>query len=252
MLARALSIMEYIQSGAHMMLAANLVEVELKKGPAHAPIQNLSIVVLTVRTLDLIQRPRSATLTRALSMEDIPLGATGLAAYLAEMELNHGPAHVQVQKPNMMVSPVRSRTLDLLLRPRLATLTRALSMEDMILGVSGAHLAVNLAEMEFNQGPEHVQIQKPNMVVSHVRTKNRILDLLQRLRLATLDRAVTVLDLTRSLPPSLAMERRDLHRELPVWNTREKSAKNKKVDGDLAFARWQEITGEQNVLNALA
>jgi len=120
--------MEDIPLGA-TGLAAYLAEMELNRGPAHAPIQNLSIVVLTVRTLDLIQRPRSATLTRALSMEDIPLGATGLAAYLAEMELNRGPAHVQVQKPNMVVSHVRtkSRLLDLLQRPRLATLNPALT-----------------------------------------------------------------------------------------------------------------------------
>jgi len=97
----------------------------------------------------------------------------------------------------MVVSHVRtkSRILDPLQRLRLATLNRALLMEDMLLGVSGAHLAVNLAEMEFNQGPEHVQIQKPNMVVSHVRTKSRILDPLQRPRLATLDRALSMEDI---------------------------------------------------------
>ena len=58
-------------------------------------------------------------------MEDIPLGATGaIAAYLAEEELNRGPDHVKVQKPNMMVSPVRSKTLDPLQRQGLATLAR--------------------------------------------------------------------------------------------------------------------------------
>merc|ERR1712112_13251 len=151
------------------------------------------------RTLDLLQRPKLATLNRALLMEDMLLGVSGahLAANLVEMEFNQDPEHVQIQKPNMMVSHVRtkSRILDPLQRLRLATLDRALLMDDMLLGVSGAHLAVNLAEMEFNQGPEHVQIQKPNMVVSHVRTKSRILDLLQRLRLATLNRALSMEDM---------------------------------------------------------
>jgi len=40
-----------------------------------------------IKTLDLLQRPRSATFARALSMEDIPLGAhMVLAAQLVEME----------------------------------------------------------------------------------------------------------------------------------------------------------------------
>jgi len=87
-------------------------------------------------------------------MEDIPLGASGalhLVANLAEVELNRGPEHVQILKPNMVVSPVRTKALDLLQRPRLATLALALSMEDILLGASGAHhLVANLAEVELN------------------------------------------------------------------------------------------------------
>ena len=61
-----------------------------------------------------------------VSMEDIPLGVDMvLVAYLAEMELNRGPEHAQNQEPNMVVSPVRSKVLDLLQRPRIATLDHA-------------------------------------------------------------------------------------------------------------------------------
>merc|ERR1712096_421052 len=122
------------------------------------------------------------TFARALSMEDILSGVPMvLAAYLAEMELTRDPAHVQDQKPNIVVKPVRIKTLDQIQRPRSVTLTRALSMEDIPLGANMVLVAF-LAEMELNRGHEHVQIQKPNMVVSPAR---RTLDLIQSSRIAT-------------------------------------------------------------------
>jgi len=108
------------------------------------------MVVSPVRSknLDLLQRTMIAIFARALSMEDIPTGVPMIfVAYLAEMELTPDPAHVQDQNRNMVVKPVRIKTLDLLQRPRNATFARALSMEDIPLGVNMVIVAY-LAEME--------------------------------------------------------------------------------------------------------
>merc|ERR1719508_309219 len=158
-----------------------------------------------IKTLDLLQRPMIATFARALSMEDIPTGVPMIfVAYLAEMELTPDPAHVQDQNRNMVVKPVRIKTLDLLQRPRNATFARALSMEDIPLGANMVIVAY-LAEMEFNRGPEHAQIQKPNMVVSPAR---RTLDLIQSSRNATLDVALTAVAAMSLKPAGLEIAKK--------------------------------------------
>ena len=58
--------MEAIPSGANLVLAAKIVVMEPKQDPEHVLIQNHNIMALTVRNLDLLQKPRIATLAHVV------------------------------------------------------------------------------------------------------------------------------------------------------------------------------------------